>query len=115
MNYDLEYFFPPFSMPRAVIVCSLYSFSKLEDLLGNLRRNHRLGRSNSAIYNDMTVGFQFYDFLLAMGGEGDKEPYGNGDGKVDDKELQKYLDDTMTYYARRYYGRDQRAQITTIN
>ena len=51
----------------------------------------------------------------AMGGEGDKDPYGNGDGKVDDKELQKYLDDTMTYYARRYYGRDQRAQITTIN
>ena len=54
-------------------------------------------------------------FLLAMSGEGDKEPYGNGDGKVDDKELQNYLDDTMTYYARRYYGRDQRAQITTIN
>ena len=37
-----------------------------------------------------------------MGGEGDKERYGNGDGKVDDKELQNYLDDTMTYYARRY-------------
>ena len=25
----------------------------------------------------------------------------------------KYLDGTMTYYARRYYGRDQNAQIVT--
>ena len=27
------------------------------------------------------------------------------------KELDAYLEDTMTYYARRYYGRDQTAQI----
>ena len=53
-------------------------------------------------------------FLLAMSGEGDKKPYGNGDGKVEDKELQNYLDDTMTYYARRYYGRDQRVQIVKV-
>jgi len=36
---------------------------------------------------------------------------GNGDGKVDYAGLGKYLDGTMTYYARRYYGRDQTAQI----
>ena len=53
-------------------------------------------------------------FLLAMSGEGDKKPYGNGDGKVEDKELQNYLDDTMTYFARRYYGRDQRVQIVKV-
>jgi hypothetical protein len=53
-------------------------------------------------------------FLLAMRGEGDKKPYGNGDGKVEDKELQNYLDDTMTYFARRYYGRDQRVQIVKV-
>ena len=46
-----------------------------------------------------------------MSGEGDKKPYGNSDGKVSLRELKKYLDDTMTYYARRYYGRDQTAQI----
>ena len=46
-----------------------------------------------------------------MSGEGDKKPYGNGDGKVNDDELRKYLDQTMTYYARRYYGRSQKAQI----
>ena len=50
-------------------------------------------------------------FLKAMSGEGDKKPYGNKDGKVSLKELKKYLDDSMTYYARRYYGRTQTAQI----
>ena len=50
-------------------------------------------------------------FLKGMSGEGDKKPYGNGDGKVDDRELKKYLDDTMTYYARRYFLRNQTAQI----
>ncbi len=50
-------------------------------------------------------------FLMGMSGEGDKKPYGNGDGNVEYDELQKYLDGTMTYYARRYYGRDQKAQI----
>jgi hypothetical protein len=46
-------------------------------------------------------------FLRAMSGEGDK----NKDGKVDDTELQNYLEGTMTYFARRYYGRDQKVQI----
>ncbi|MDP6876537.1 MAG: caspase family protein [Alphaproteobacteria bacterium] len=52
-------------------------------------------------------------FLLGMGGAADKSPHGNGDGKVAYAELGKYLDDTLTYYARRYYGRDQNAQIVT--
>jgi hypothetical protein len=42
-----------------------------------------------------------------MSGEGDA----NKDGKVSDTELKEYLSDTMTYYARRYYGRDQKVQI----
>ena len=46
-------------------------------------------------------------FLKAMSGEGDA----NKDGKVSDNELKEYLSDTMTYYARRYYGRDQKVQI----
>ncbi|MBT3493060.1 MAG: hypothetical protein HN461_12310 [Rhodospirillaceae bacterium] len=52
-------------------------------------------------------------FLLGMEGAADKAPHGNGDGKVAYGELSKYLDGTMTYYARRYYGRDQNAQIVT--
>jgi hypothetical protein len=50
-------------------------------------------------------------FLKGMSGEADVAPYGNGDGEVIYDELGKYLEGTMTYYARRYYGRDQNAQI----
>jgi hypothetical protein len=50
-------------------------------------------------------------FLKGMSGEGDNKPYGNSDGKVSLRELKKYLDGNMTYYARRYYGRTQQAQI----
>ena len=46
-----------------------------------------------------------------MSGEGDKKPNGDGDGKVSFKELKKYIDDNMTYYARKYYGRTQTTQI----
>ncbi len=46
-------------------------------------------------------------FLKAMSGEADK----NKDGKINDNELRDYLDETMTYFARRYYGRDQKVQI----
>ena len=50
-------------------------------------------------------------FLKAMSGEGDE----NKDGEVTDTELKNYLDKTMTYYARRYYGRDQTVQIMQGN
>ena len=50
-------------------------------------------------------------FLKGMSGEADAKPYGDGDGTVQLKELDAYLKDTMTYYARRYYGRDQTARI----
>ncbi len=50
-------------------------------------------------------------FLKGMSGEADKSPYGNGDGQVAWAELKAYLKSTLTYFARRYYGRDQVAQI----
>lgn len=50
-------------------------------------------------------------YLMGMSGEADKNPYGNGDGRVTYRELGAYLKQTLTYYARRYYGRDQTAQI----
>ncbi len=52
-------------------------------------------------------------FLMAMSGEGDKTPHGNGDGKVTNEELEKYLEAHLTYYARRLYSRDQNAQIVS--
>jgi hypothetical protein len=39
------------------------------------------------------------------------EDYGNGDGKVTLGELRTYLDDEMTYQARRLYNRDQKASV----
>ena len=50
-------------------------------------------------------------FLKAMSGEADRQPHGNGDGTVDLAEIDRYLKATLTYYARRHYGRDQVAQI----
>lgn len=50
-------------------------------------------------------------FLKAMAGEADRPPYGNSDGQVSGTELEKYLEETLSYWARRYYGREQHAQI----
>ena len=50
-------------------------------------------------------------FLKGMAGEADKAPHGDGNGEVEYAELDRYLRYTVTYYARRYYGRDQNAQI----
>ena len=50
-------------------------------------------------------------FLKAVSGEADKPPYGNGDGKITLQKLDLYLKDTLSYWARRYYGRDQTAEI----
>ena len=50
-------------------------------------------------------------FLTGMSGDADNSPYGDGDGQVTYPELDRYLKKTMTYFARRYYGRDQTAQI----
>ena len=50
-------------------------------------------------------------FLRGMSGEANRPPYGSGRGKVTLDELDRYLKGTMTYLARRYWGRDQTAQI----
>ena len=50
-------------------------------------------------------------FLKGTSGEADAAPYGNGDGRVSLEELDAYLNETLTYYARRHYGRDQTARI----
>lgn len=60
---------------------------------------------------DRSHGLFTKHFLLGQGGEADKAPYGNGDGTVGLDELRRYLDDKVTYLARRYYGREQNVQI----
>ncbi len=61
--------------------------------------------------NDGSNGLFTKYFLKGMSGEADAAPYGNGDGKVGYDELNAYFKDTLTYYARRYYGREQTPQI----
>jgi hypothetical protein len=60
---------------------------------------------------DSSSGLFTKYFLMGMSGEADAAPYGNGDGKIGYDELGSYFKDTLTYYARRYYGRDQTVQI----
>jgi hypothetical protein len=60
---------------------------------------------------DASHGLFTKHFLLGMSGEADKAPHGDGNGRVGLDELKRYLDATVTYAARRHYGRDQHAQI----
>ena len=51
--------------------------------------------------------------LEALGGNADKEEFGgNKDGKVTLGEVKTYLDDEMTYQARRRFSRDQHATVS---
>ncbi len=43
--------------------------------------------------------------------DNDAKPYGNTDGRVGYDDLGRYFKETLTYYARRYYGREQTTQI----
>jgi peptidoglycan hydrolase-like protein with peptidoglycan-binding domain len=49
--------------------------------------------------------------LEALRGKADGEGYGDGDGKVTLAELRAYLDEEMTYQARRRWSRDQNASV----
>lgn len=51
-------------------------------------------------------------FLRGVSGEADGRDYGNGDGKITLAELKKYLQEEVTYDARRLYGRDQNPQVS---
>ncbi len=65
--------------------------------------------------NDGSNGLFTKYYLKGMSGEADAKPSGNGDGTVTHDELKAYLEETLTYYARRYYGRDQTAVIIVGN
>jgi hypothetical protein len=49
--------------------------------------------------------------LDALNGRADDQEYGNADGKVSLSEVQTYLDDEMTYQARRTWNRRQNAYV----
>jgi hypothetical protein len=49
--------------------------------------------------------------LEALRGKADGKEFGNGDGKVTLAELKAYLNEEMTYQARRRWSRDQKASV----
>ena len=60
---------------------------------------------------DAKHGLFTLHLLKALRGAADKDKFGNGDGKVTLGEAKKYLDDEMTYQARRLFGRTQTVSV----
>ena len=61
--------------------------------------------------NEAARGLFTRHLLAALRGAADKDGYGDGDGQVTVGEVKRYLDEEMTYQARRRFGRDQNASV----
>lgn len=64
---------------------------------------------------DKKNGLFTYHYIKGMSGDADGPDYGNENGTVENWEIEAYLADTVTYFAKRYYGRSQNVQITLAN
>ena len=65
---------------------------------------------------DAKLGLFTKHLLDALKGIADqKDVGGNGDGKVTLGEVKGYLDEEMTYQARRRFSRDQQATVNKVN
>jgi len=60
---------------------------------------------------DAKLGLFTKYLLAALHGAADGSDYGDGDGQISLSEVQTYLDDEMSYQARRRYGRRQNASV----
>ena len=60
---------------------------------------------------DAKMGLFTKNLLDALNGAADGKEYGNSDGEVTVKEVQRYLDEEMSYQARRRYNRKQKATV----
>lgn len=71
------------------------------------------GVSEVASWDQNSQHGLFTSYLLrGLAGSADGDDFGNGDGRVSLGELKKYLQEEVTYNARRLYGRDQNPQIS---
>ena len=57
------------------------------------------------------MGLFTKNLLLALSGAADGDEFGNGDGRVALGEVKRFLDDEMSYQARRRYNRSQKATV----
>lgn len=90
----------------------IYSHLKEESIPDNLTVISAGSANQLASWTqDQKHGLFTYHYIKGMSGAADELEYGNLDGKVSLDELQRYLDETVTYLARRYYARDQQVQI----
>ena len=60
---------------------------------------------------DAKLGLFTKHLLIALNGLADNEDYGNGDGRISLSEVRTYLDEEMTYQARRRYNREQQVSV----
>jgi len=60
-------------------------------------------------------GLFTYHLLQGLQGEADEPPFGDGDGRVQVREVRAYLNEEMTYAARRAFGRRQHASIQALD
>ena len=61
--------------------------------------------------NEAGHGLFTRHLLAALNGAADQDGYGDGDGRVTLGEVKRFLDEEMTYQARRRFGRDQLANV----
>lgn len=61
---------------------------------------------------DKKNGLFTYHYIKGMSGDADGPEYGNENGTVENWEIKAYLEDTVTYLAKRNYGRTQNVQIS---
>ena len=61
--------------------------------------------------NERGRGLFTHHLLEALGGAADRADFGNGDGNITVGEVKRYLDEEMTYQARRRFGRNQQANV----
>jgi peptidoglycan hydrolase-like protein with peptidoglycan-binding domain len=61
--------------------------------------------------DDARYGLFTRHLLDALQGKADIAPFGNGDGKITSAEAKAYMDEEMTYAARRRFGRTQEVSL----
>ena len=101
--------------PRGMIVRATSGLSisaKLPKVIGKMTVLTAAQGDQFASWDEDAKHGLFTRYVLdALYGAADGKDYGNGDGVVSLAEVKGYLDDEMSYHARRIFGRQQRASI----
>ncbi len=101
--------------PKGMLVKATSGLSisaKLPPSLANMTIITAADRDQFASWDEQAQHGLFTHYLLkGLYGKADGSNYGNGDGRITATEIKEYLDDEMTYSARRRFGRRQTASV----